>query len=84
MIFKKRRVPERQLSSVEVFKQKSENAITVVRNVINSLKTTNEEVNSVVAENTAKISVLEQENKLLGAIVCSNAKVVENFENLLN
>lgn len=62
---------------------KSELALTAFRNLIDGLKTTNEEAEAAKAANEAQIAALQAENAAMSALSEKNAKIISNVENLL-
>ena len=72
------------VSTPERLRVKSELAISAFRNLVNGLKTTNEEANAAQAANEKKISQLEQENIALELLTSQNEKIIQNVESLLS
>lgn len=82
-MFFKKKAKEETRSKVEILQQQSANAVGSIRNLIATLKATNEEADVVQTDNAERIKAIENENKLLEAMKVSNAKIAENFEALL-
>ena len=78
------RQKKKKLSQTELLSQKSANAVSVVRSVISSLKTTNEEAHALKESNTARIAEIKQENRFITNLYEKNEKIIQNFEDLLN
>ena len=64
--------------------KRSEVAISAISNLLDNLKDTNESIEKEVGINNAKIVALELENNELDKQKCKNAKIISNFESLLN
>lgn len=62
---------------------KSDTAIAAFRNLIDGLKTANEEAAAAKAANDAQIEALQAENAAIALLCKKNAKIVQNVENLL-
>lgn len=71
-------------SGVDLIRQKSDNAIGVIKQLIAQLKSTNDEAEAEKASNVDKISKLEQDNAALDDVCAQNSKIIHNFENLLS
>ena len=74
----------KKLSPIEEIMKRSEVAISAISNLLDNLKDTNESIEKEVGINNAKSVALELENNELDKQKCKNAKIISNFESLLN
>ena len=69
---------------LETLQNRSANAVSVIRSTIDQLKPTNEAIDAEHAHNDSAIVALNATNGALETLKADNAKVIANFENLLN
>lgn len=83
LMFKKK-TEEVKKSTLEVLQERSGNAVKVITDTIDDLKSTNEAIKTqkqVIAE---KIEALNMEDNTLTDLNMKNNRIVANFEALLN
>lgn len=73
-----------KLTPLETLQNRSANAVSVIRSTIDQLKATNDAIDAEHASNDSAIVALNETNGALEALKADNAKVIANFENLLN
>lgn len=73
-----------KLTPLETLQNRSANAVSVIRSTIDQLKATNEAIDAEHAHNDSAIVALNATNGALETLKADNAKVIANFENLLN
>ena len=71
-------------TKVEKLTQASQDAISSVRKMIQSLKDTNEQVIEERNANEDRIAKIQSDNRSLDALKNDNDKIISNFEALLN
>lgn len=81
MLFKKK-TPV--LTPLEVLKQRSVNAVSLIRTTIEQLKETNNAIAAERASNEAMIAALTETNASLDGLKGENDKIIANFEGLLS
>ena len=62
---------------------KSSKALSAFMTIVEDLKKTNTEADSVKAANDAVIAAKQQENELIEGVKSQNEKIIHNIENLL-
>lgn len=82
-MFWKKVSKEAPKSTLEVLNERSGNAVKVITDTINDLRSTNEAIEAEKTDIAAKITVLETESKDLTILSAQNARIVSNFEKLL-
>lgn len=73
-----------KLTPLETLQNRSANAVSVIRSTIDQLRATNDAIDVEHASNDAAIVQLNTTNAALESLKSDNAKVIANFENLLN
>ena len=63
--------------------EKSSKALSAFMTIVEDLKKTNTEADSVKAANDAVIAAKQQENELIEGVKAQNEKIIHNIENLL-
>lgn len=69
---------------VEVLTKASQDAVSAVRKMIQSLKNTNEQVSEEIIINDNMIIQIQQDNKSLNMLKEDNERIVSKFEALLS
>ena len=72
------------LTKVEELTKASQDAISSVRRMIQSLKVTNEKISEARTVNDDKIKRLQLDNHSLDGLKTDNEKIISNFEALLS
>lgn len=70
-------------STLEVLQERSGNAVKLITDTINELKTTNEAIEEERSAIAARIAALNVEDSVLTGLSTQNSKIVSNFEALL-
>ena len=79
-IFKRKTVPTQ--TPLEALQTRSATAVNTIRATVDSLRTTNVDIDTEHASNDAAITALNATNDALDALKASNEKVIANFENI--
>ena len=80
-IFKRKPVVPTQ-TPLEALQTRSATAVSTIRATVDSLRTTNVDIDTEHASNDAAIVALNATNDALDALKASNEKVIANFENI--
>ena len=75
---------KKKMSNVEVLTKTSQNAISLVRKMIQSLKDINESILKEKSVNDDKIVQIQLDNQALDILKTDNEKIISNFESLLS
>lgn len=70
-------------TKLDALKEKSLKAMGMFNFAINSLKTTNDEIDNEIAVNEETISIIETTNTSLHNLKSQNTRILSNLENLL-
>lgn len=81
MTIKKSKNP--QAITANSIAEKSSKALSAFMTIVEDLKNTNTEADSVKAANDAVIAAKQQENELIEGVKSQNEKIIHNIENLL-
>ena len=73
-----------KMTKVEKLTKASQNAISSVRKMIQTLKDTNEKVLEERAANDSRIARIQLDNQSLDNLKNDNEKIISNFEALLS
>ena len=79
-IFKRKTVPTQ--TPLEALQTRYATAVNTIRATVDSLRTTNVDIDTEHASNDAAIVALNATNDALDALKASNEKVIANFENI--
>ncbi len=79
-IFKRKTIPTQ--TPLEALQTRSAAAVNTIRATVDSLRTTNVDIDTEHASNDAAIVALNATNDALDALKASNEKVIANFENI--
>ena len=71
-------------TKVEVLTKTSQDAISSVRKMIQSLKVTNEKISAERVVNDDRIKKIQSDNQSLDSLKTDNEKIISNFEALLS
>ena len=71
-------------TKVEVLTKASQDAISSVRKMIQSLKVTNEKISAERVVNDDRIKKIQSDNQSLDSLKTDNEKIISNFEALLS
>ena len=74
----------KKLTNVQELTKASQDAISSVRKMIQSLKDTNEKVVEVRIANDNRIAKIQLDNQTLDGLKTDNEKIISNFEALLS
>ena len=74
----------KKLTNVQELTKASQDAISAVRKMIQSLKDTNEKVVEVRIANDNRIAKIQLDNQTLDGLKTDNEKIISNFEALLS
>lgn len=72
------------LTPLESLQNRSATAVSVIRSTVDSLRTTNVDIDTEHASNDAAIVALNATNDALESLKADNEKVIANFESLMN
>ena len=72
------------MTKVEEFTKASQDAISSVREMLQSLKVTNEKISEERIANDDRIKRLQSDNQSLDGLKMDNEKIISNFEALLS
>ena len=72
-----------QVVTANSIAEKSSKALSAFMTIVEDLKKTNTEADSVKAANDAVIAAKQQENELIEGVKAQNEKIIHNIENLL-
>ncbi len=72
------------VTPLELLQARSANAVSIIRNTINELKSAHEAIDVEHASNVTKIAELTATNTSLDTLKGDNSKIITNFENLLS
>ena len=74
---------KKKATTVELLTQASNDAIGVVKNMLDTLKKTNDLVASEKVANEERIAKIQSDNATLDKLKMSNEKIISNFEAML-
>lgn len=72
-----------QLATATSIAEKSSKALSAFMTIVEDLKKTNTEADSVKAANDAVIAAKQQENEMITTVKSQNEKIIQNIENML-
>ena len=72
-----------QLATATGIAEKSSKALSAFMTIVEDLKKTNTEADSVKAANDAVIAAKQQENEMITTVKSQNEKIIQNIENML-
>ena len=75
---------KKKVNRVEYFKKTTDAAISVVREMFESLRSVNEEITTEKVANEEKIAQIKADNETLDKLKVDNEKVISNFSALLS
>ena len=75
---------EKKINKVEYFKKTSDTAVSVVREMLESLRSVNDEITTEKAANEEKIAQIKTDNESLDKLKTDNEKIISNFGALLS
>lgn len=81
MIIKKNK--HSQLATATRIAEKSSKALSAFMTIVEDLKKTNTEADSLKAANDAVIAAKQQENETIDNVKSQNEKIIKNIENML-
>lgn len=75
---------KKNMSKVEFLTDAANTAVDVVRKMLDSLKTVNDEIEAEKITNEEKIVQIKADNEALDKLKTNNDKIISNFGALLN